>query len=288
MGGCMLCPRRCGADRENGRTGICGADSRIRIARAAPHYWEEPCISGTRGSGAVFFTGCPLGCVYCQNKAISSGGAGRVYSVGELARLFESLQAQGIHNINLVTPTHYTPQIVSALDEAHLRVPVVYNCSGYELPETLELLRGRVNIFLPDFKYADGTLAKRYSHAEDYPEVALAAIEKMLELVGEPKFDPDGMMTSGVIVRHMVLPNQTDNSMRALRMLRSCFGDSVLVSIMSQYTPMPNQPFEELARPVTDDEYELVLDYADHLGITSGFRQEGSAVGESFIPDFEV
>ncbi len=288
MGGCMLCPRRCGADRENGRVGACGADNVIRIARAAPHYWEEPCISGTKGSGTVFFTGCPLGCVYCQNKSISSGGVGRAYSVGELADLFLSLQAQGVHNINLVTPTHFTPQIAEALDKARLSVPVVYNCSGYELPETLEMLRGRVGIFLPDFKYADGALAKRYSRAEDYPEVALAAIEKMLELVGEPTFDTDGMMVSGVIVRHMVLPNHTDNSMKALRMLKKAFGDRLLVSIMSQYTPMPNLPFEELSRPVTSDEYELVLDYADHLGITSGFRQEGGAVGESFIPDFEV
>lgn len=287
MGGCMLCPRRCGADRNSGKMGVCGADNTVRIARAAPHYWEEPCISGTKGSGTVFFTGCPLGCVYCQNRAISSGGVGKPYTVAELAQTFELLQHQGVHNINLVTPTHYTPQIVEAIDMAKLSIPVVYNCSGYELPETLELLRGRVNIFLPDFKYADSLLAKRCSRAEDYPEVALAAIEKMVELVGEPAFDDDGMMTSGVIVRHMVLPNQTDNSMKALRMLRHRFGDSVLVSIMNQYTPMPNLPFEELKRPVTDDEYELVLDYADHLGIESGFRQEGGAVGESFIPDFE-
>ncbi len=287
MSGCMLCPRRCGADRENGQKGVCGADNSIRIARAAPHYWEEPCISGTKGSGAVFFTGCPLGCVYCQNRAISSGGVGKPYTVAELAQTFELLQAQGVHNIDLVTPTHYTPQIVSALDAARLSIPVVYNCSGYELPETLELLRGRVNIFLPDLKYADSLLAKRYSRAEDYPKVALAAIEKMIGLVGEPAFDSDGMMTSGVIVRHMVLPDRVDNSMKALRMLRSRFGDSVLVSVMNQYTPMPDLPFEELMRPVTDDEYELVLDYADYLGIEDGFRQEGGAVGESFIPDFE-
>ncbi len=288
MSGCMLCPRRCGADRANGQKGVCGATGEVRVARAAPHCWEEPCISGERGSGAVFFSGCPMGCVYCQNREISSGGVGRVYTVRELADIFLDLQAHGVHNLNLVTPTHCTLQIVEALDLARLKIPVVYNCGGYELPETLGLLAGRVSIYLPDFKYADRELARRYSRAADYPEVALTAIEKMLEQVGEPKFDNDGMMASGVIVRHLVLPNCTDNSMKALRLLRERFGDSLLISIMSQYTPMPSLPFDELKRPVSEDEYELVLDYADHLGIRLGYRQEGGAVGESFIPSFEL
>ena len=288
MSGCMLCPRRCGADREKGQRGVCGADGTVRVARAAPHYWEEPCLSGTRGSGTVFFTGCPLGCVYCQNRAISSGGVGKPYSVAELAQVFRSLADSGVHNLNLVTPTHYTLQIAQALELAAPTVPVVYNCGGYELPETLELMRGRVQVFLPDFKYAVAETAMRYSRAADYPQVALTAIEKMLEMVGEPRFDADHRMLSGVMVRHLVLPGHTDDSMKALRMLHRRFGDSILLSVMNQYTPMPHLPFPELNRSVTEDEYALVLDYADYLGIERGFRQEGGAVGESFIPDFEV
>lgn len=285
--GCKLCPRLCNADREHGKKGACGADGEIRLARVAPHYWEEPCISGKNGSGTVFFAGCPLGCVFCQNARISHGGVGKTYTVEQLAEAFVSLQSKGVHNINLVTPTHYVPQIVSALDIAKPSIPVVYNTGGYDRAETLDLLGERVKIFLPDYKYFSPKLALKYSHAEDYPEVALKAIEKMLDIAGSPTFDSDGMMKSGVIVRHLVLPGCTDDSMKALRTLRERFGGSIMVSIMNQYTPVKDVPYEQLQRPISDDEYELVLDYADHLGIDCGFRQDGGTVSESFIPDFD-
>ncbi len=288
MSKCMLCPRRCGADRENGEIGVCGADSRIMIARIAPHYWEEPCISGTNGSGTVFFSGCPLGCVYCQNSKIRRGGVGKEYTAEQLAEQIKLLEKSGVHNINLVTPTHYTPQIVSALDAAKPDIPVVYNCGGYELPRTLGMLEGKVQIYLPDFKYSSAMTAKKYSHAADYTQTALSAIDCMLEQVGEPVFGSDGLMKSGVIVRHLVLPSLADESMKALRILHKRYGDKIFISIMNQYTPMPDVNFDELRRPVSDDEYGLVLDYAEYLGISNGFVQEGSTVGESFIPPFET
>ncbi len=287
MSGCNLCPRRCGVNRDAGQKGACGADSRIKIARIAPHFWEEPCISGKNGSGAIFFSGCVLRCVYCQNARISRLNVGREYSINELAEQINELEQGGVHNINLVTPTHYVPQIVSALEIAQPKIPVVYNTGGYENVDTLHLLDGKVQIFLPDYKYSSTALSKQYSNAENYPEIALKAICEMVNIAGEPKFDSDGMMKSGVIVRHLVLPNHTDDSMRVLRALHTAFGDSIMISIMSQYTPMSGVS-NELARPISDDEYELVLDYADHLGITRGFRQESGAVGESFIPDFQV
>lgn len=284
---CEMCPRRCGAERDKGEAGVCGAGRDMMISRVAPHYWEEPCISGTKGSGTVFFCGCSLGCVFCQNRKISRPGArvGRAYSVERLADEMTRLQ-QRVHNINLVTPTHYADQIACALDLARLRVPVVYNSSGYELAETLEMMRGRVSAFLPDYKYHSSELSARYSLAPDYSPVALAAIEKMLDIAGPARFGSDGMMVSGVIIRHLVLPGSADDSMRALRDLKERFGSGVTVSIMNQYTPMPGVP-GQLGRPVSEDEYELVLDYADHLGFVSGYRQEGGAVSESFIPDFE-
>lgn len=287
MSGCNLCPRQCGADRDSGKTGACGADNRIKIARIAPHYWEEPCISGKNGSGAIFFSGCTLGCVYCQNAKISRFCAGREYSVSELADRIKALELSNVHNISLVTPTHFVPQIISALDIARPQIPVVYNTSGYETAETLQLLKGRVQIFLPDYKYSSPALAKKYSKAEDYPEVALKAIGEMVKIAGVPRFDESGMMSGGVIVRHLVLPGCTDDSMKALRELYRNFADSIYISIMNQYTPMSGVP-DELSRPITDDEYELVLDYADFIGIKNGFRQEGGSVGESFIPDFKI
>ena len=283
----MLCPRMCGADRDAGQRGVCGADSEMKIARIAPHFWEEPCISGKNGSGAIFFSGCTLRCVYCQNAKISRFCAGKSYSADELADKMVELEQIGVHNLNLVTPTHYLPQIVTSLDIARPKIPVVYNTSGYENADSLQMLDGKVQIFLPDYKYSSPTLAKRYSNAENYPQIAMRAIKKMVQLAGRPTFDSQGMMTGGVIVRHLVLPGCTDDSMKALRELHSAFGAYIIVSIMNQYTPMAGVP-QELSRTVSDDEYELVLDYADHLGIVNGFRQEGGAVGESFIPDFEI
>ena len=284
--GCELCPRRCGADRAKGEVGFCGADGAVRIARAAPHYWEEPCLSGVKGSGAVFFVGCSLGCVFCQNRAIRSPKAGHPVTVEELAAVFRDLEGQGVHNLNLVTPTHHTEAVAAALKLARPTIPVVWNSGGYELPATLAQLEGLVDVYLPDYKFADAT-ASALAGAPDYPEVALAAIAEMLRQVGEPVFDDEGMLTRGVLVRHLVLPGHADGSMKALRRLREAFGDRVLVSVMSQYTPMPGMA-PPLDRPVSEDEYELVLDYADALGINAGFRQDPTAVGEGFIPEFEV
>ena len=284
---CNLCPHNCGANRSQGQLGRCGVDDKIRVARIAPHYWEEPCISGKNGSGTVFFCGCSLGCSFCQNRQISRGGqAGREYTVEQLAQEMVALQNEGVHNINLVTPTHYVPQIAEALEMARLSVPVVYNTSGYEKVSTLKMLDGHVQIYLPDYKYHSPELAQKYSAAPDYPTVALDAIEYMIQKSGPNRFDEDGMMTSGVIIRHLVLPGCADDSMKALKSLRDRLGKDITISLMNQYTPMKNMA-PPLDRAVTDDEYELVLDYADFLGFRQGFRQEGGAVGESFIPDFE-
>ncbi len=285
---CNLCPRDCNADRNNGQIGYCSADNNIRIARIAPHFWEEPCISGTKGSGTIFFCGCNMGCVFCQNRAISGGGnIGRVYSVAQLAEAMQNLQNGGVHNLNLVTPTHYIPQISSALCQAKPSIPVVYNTSGYEKKTSLELLAEKIQIFLPDYKYHSPELAARFSNAPDYPQVALDAIGFMLEKRSVNRFSDDGIMTEGVIIRHLVLPDCTDDSMKALKDLKQRFGTGITISIMSQYTPMENAP-APLDRTVTKDEYELVLDYADFLGLDCGYRQDGSAVGEGFIPHFEV
>ncbi len=287
MSRCNLCPRSCGVNRDKGEKGFCGADNTMKIARIAPHFWEEPCISGKNGSGAVFFSGCTLRCCYCQNAKISRFSQSKSYSPAELAEQLKKLEQSGVHNINLVTPTHYLPQIVQTLDLAQPKIPVVYNTSGYETAEGLRMLEGKVQIFLPDYKYSSSELARRYSAAEDYPQIALNAIGEMVKAVGKPRFDADNMLLSGVIVRHLVLPNNTDNSMKALRRVYTAFGDDVLISIMKQYTPMENVP-SELGRAVTDDEYELVLDYADYLGIKNGFSQDSSSIGKAFIPDFEV
>ncbi len=285
---CELCPRKCGADRQNGKAGVCRTDSRIMIARAAPHYWEEPCISGKNGSGTVFFSGCNLGCIFCQNREISRFSVGNEVSVEELAKIFENLQEKGVHNINLVTPTHYIPQISAALDIADLHIPVVYNSGGYDLPDALDLLDSKVRIFLPDFKYMDCSIAARFSNAPDYPETTKAAVKKMFSLAGKPRFDKDGMMKSGVIVRHLVLPGHTDDSKAVIKYLYDAYGDSIYISIMNQYTPVCDTPFAELGRAVTDEEYGEVVAFAEKIGVRNAFIQEGGTVSESFIPEFDV
>ena len=284
---CNLCPRNCNTDRQNG-VGYCKTDNQIRISRIAPHYWEEPCISGTKGSGTVFFCGCNMGCVFCQNRIISCGGQiGKVYSAPQLAEAMESLQSQGVHNINLVTPTHYIPQISEALQVANLSIPVVYNTSGYEKADSLSLIADKIQIYLPDYKYHSAQLAARLSNAPDYPQRALDAIEFMLKKRSENRFNDEGIMTEGVIIRHLVLPGETDDSMKALKDLKERFGSGITVSIMNQYTPLGNLA-PPLDRGVSEDEYELVLDYADFLGLKKGYRQEGGAVSESFIPHFDL
>lgn len=292
MSRCELCPRRCGADRQADKRGACGVGQSVLVARAAPHYWEEPCISGKNGSGTVFFAGCSLGCVFCQNRRISRSAVGAEQTVGELANTFLRLQDSGVHNINLVTPTHYVPQIAAALDIAKLHIPVVYNSGGYDLPETLDMLDGKVRVFLPDFKYMDSALAARFSRAADYPDAAKTAVAKMFELAGRLRFDTDGMMKSGVIVRHLVLPGHADDSINVIDYLHRTYGDSIYISIMNQYTPPDgvsfDEPLNELNRAVTDAEYARVVDYAESIGVCNAFIQEGGTVSESFIPPFDV
>ena len=288
---CTLCPRSCHADRLHGQKGVCGMDASVRLARAALHPWEEPCISGETGSGAVFFSGCPLGCCFCQNREIAIGQSGLTVTVDRLSEIFLELQEQGAANINLVTGTHYVPQIILALETAKksgLTIPVVYNCGGYECAETLRLLEGYVDIYLPDFKYMDNGLAAGFSRARNYPEKAREAIREMVRQTGKPVFDEKGMIKKGTVVRHLVLPGHTKDSIAILKYLSETYGDSIYISVMSQYTPVFHQEkFEELNRRLTKREYEKVLDAAFSFGIENGFYQEGDAAEESFIPPFD-
>lgn len=296
-GGCSLCPRRCGARRERGERGACGATDEVLVARAALHFWEEPPLSGDRGSGAVFFSHCPLKCSFCQNSRISAGGWGRATGVEDLAASMVGLQSQGAHNINLVTATHYAPMVRDAVRTARangLGIPVVYNTSGYELTQAIDLLSDVVDVWLPDFKYADARLAAVLSKAPDYPSVALEAIERMIchvEAAGGRLCDEEGIMRRGVIVRHLVLPGQLENSFGALELLWERFGNRVDVSVMSQYTPPADMGWPDglasMGRPVREDEYEAVLDRADELGFETMWWQQGDAVGESFVPEFD-
>ena len=277
---CNLCPRGCKVNRNLGERGVCGETNEIRVARASLHLWEEPPISGERGSGTVFFSGCPLHCVFCQNHNISDGTNGKVVTIDELATIFLHLQDMGAENINLVTPTHFVPGIRAALIKAKgegLTLQVVYNTSSYESVETLKLLSGLVDIYLPDLKYKSSELSKKYSHAADYFEVATAAISEMVKQVG-PK---------NVIIRHLVLPNCTDDSKAVIKYINETYGNDIFISIMSQYTPLPFVKEPELQRRITVEEYDEVVDFAADLGITNAFVQEGEAAEESFIPDFE-
>lgn len=287
---CHLCPRNCGVDRLTGQKGFCGVDAGIMVARAALHMWEEPCISGKEGSGAVFFSGCSLGCAFCQNRTISKGQSGKVITVEHLAELFLNLQAQKANNINLVTAGHFLPQVREALilaKEQGLTIPVVYNSSGYEKAEMLRYLEGLVDIYLPDLKYLEADLAGKYSHAKDYPEVAMKALEEMVRQVGMPEFDERGMMKKGVIVRHLLLPGHVRNSKKVLEYLYGTYGDQIYISLMNQYTPMPAMKDDpQLSRKVTDREYDRLLDHAISLGVTNCFIQEGETAKESFIPEF--
>lgn len=291
--GCMRCPRGCGADRKNGAVGWCGVPEGIKVVRAALHMWEEPCISGEEGSGTVFFSGCSLGCVYCQNREISGGKAGKIISEERLSEIFLELQQKGANNINLVTPGHYVPQIAGALVRAKqngLTLPVVCNTGGYELVETLKLLEGLVDIYLPDFKYMDPVLSGRYSKALDYAEYAKPALAEMVRQTGEPSFDDRGMMKKGVIVRHLVLPGCLEDSKQVLSYLYETYGDQIYISIMNQYTPISGveMRYPELGRRLTEAEYDEIVDYAIELGVENGFIQEGETAEESFIPPFDL
>ena len=280
---CKLCPRQCGVDRTAGEKGFCGCPDGVLVAKAMLHKWEEPALAGAGGSGAIFFGGCTLGCVYCQNRAISSGAVGEMMGSGALRQLMESLIVQGADNIDLVTPTQFLPGILPALSPK-LPVPVVYNCGGYERVETIRALAGKIDIYLPDMKYADSALAQQLSGALDYFPVAAAAIREMVAQTGPVQWQGDRVVR-GVIIRHLILPGQVENSLRVLDWIGENFAPGqVLVSLMRQYTPMPGLP-APLDRPVTEEEYQAVLSWM-YLNDLEGFTQEAAAASTAFIPGF--
>lgn len=291
MEDCTLCPRMCHANREAGQKGYCKSGSRLTAARAALHFWEEPCISGENGSGAIFFSGCNLGCVYCQNRAISRGRAGKEISIDRLSEIFFELKEKGAQNINLVTPSHFVPPIRKALilaREQGLKLPIIYNCGGYERVETLRTLEGLVDIYLPDFKYLSAGTARKYSFALDYPSVVKPAIGEMFRQTGLPVFDAEGRMTKGIIVRHLALPGQLDDSKKILSYLFDAYGNRIYYSIMNQFTPLAGlEQYPELNRTISSKEYEELIDFAVELGIENGFIQEGGTAEESFVPAFD-
>lgn len=288
---CNLCPRNCNTDRDTS-VGYCKMTNTVKISRAALHHWEEPCISAENGSGTVFFSGCNMGCVYCQNQDISHGGFGKEISVERLAQIFLELQSKNAHNINLVTPTHYTPQIIKAVEMARkngLSLPVVYNTSGYEKAENIESLKDTVDVYLPDFKYFSADTAKKYSFCADYPKRAKEAISAMVKQTGPCVFDDDGVIQKGTVVRVLVLPGLAEEAKSIIEYLYSTYGDDIFISIMSQYTPCTNlEKYPEINRKLTQQEYDDVVDFAVELGLENGFVQEGEAASESFIPHFNL
>lgn len=288
---CLLCPRKCGINRRTGQTGVCGVSSEIKVARAALHYWEEPCISGKRGSGAVFFSGCSLHCVFCQNREISDGKAGKVISKERLSDIFIELADKGANNINLVTPGQYIPDIVWAVNDAKsrgMKLPIIYNTSGYENVTELKLLEGIVDVYLPDFKYMDSTLSAMYSRAKDYPSVAKQALSEMVRQQPEVVIDDaTGLIQKGVIVRQLLLPGHVNDAKAVLKYLYDTYSDHVYISMMSQFTPIALKDYPEINRTVTKREYERLVNYALEIGITNAFIQEGDVAKDSFIPAFD-
>lgn len=315
----MLCPRACGVNRTAGARGVCGQSANVRLARAALHFWEEPCISGTNGSGAVFFCGCSLQCVFCQNREIATGQTGIEIPKERLAEIFLELQEQHANNINLVTPGHYAPHIIAAVESARrqgLRIPIVYNTGSYETVDTIRSMEGIVDVYLPDFKYMDAALAEKYSHAKDYPNAAKAAIAEMVRQQPQARFVPElqqregglsveiqsgtdrdteqkvrtqiQVMTAGVIVRHLLLPGMLYDSKHILKYLYEQYGNQIYYSLMSQYTPLAHvKDYPELTKRVSEEAYAHLVHYAEQLGITNGFTQEREVAEESFIPHFD-
>ncbi len=288
---CLLCPRKCGINRSTGQTGVCGVSSEIKVARAALHYWEEPCISGKKGSGAVFFSGCSLHCVFCQNREISDGKEGKVISKERLSDIFIELADKGANNINLVTPGQYIPDIVWAVNDAKsrgMKLPIIYNTSGYENVTELKLLEGIVDVYLPDFKYMDSTLSAMYSRAKDYPSVAKQALSEMVRQQPDVVIDDaTGLIQKGVIVRQLLLPGHVNDAKAVLKYLYDTYHDHVYISMMSQFTPIALKDYPEINRTVTRREYERLVDYALKIGITNAFIQEGDVAKDSFIPAFD-
>lgn len=286
---CNICPRKCNTERKEGK-GFCNSSDKMKIARADLHFWEEPCISGKEGSGTVFFCGCNLKCVFCQNIKISRGDMGKYVSEDELCDIFFMLKEKGANNINLVTPTHFTDNIIISIDKAKkkgLSIPILYNTSGYEDIESLKKLENKIDIYLPDFKYWDNLYAKKYSNCNNYREIAIKAIDEMVRQVGKPQFDERGIIKKGVIIRHLALPYLEEDSKKILKYIYDTYKDDVYISIMSQYTPPKNIEFEELKYPIRDYQYREIVEYAEKIGIKNAYIQDGESVGESFIPEFE-
>lgn len=290
MDACTICPRDCGADRNSGQTGYCRVTSELLVSRAALHMWEEPSISGENGSGTVFFSGCNMGCVFCQNHEIAKGQTGKIITVDRLSEIFMELQEKGANNINLVTPSHYVPQIIEAVKRAKekgMDLPVVYNSSGYEKVETIKSLEGIVDVYLPDFKYLDQEAAIKYSSCPDYEFYAKASLKEMVRQTGHPVFDSDGLITRGTIVRHLSLPGLLSDSKDILTYLSETYGRDIYISIMNQYTPVLTlDKFKELNRKVTMEEYDELIMFARLMGIKNAYVQEDETQDESFIPSF--
>lgn len=286
---CRICPRNCGVDRIGGDTGVCGAGSMAVISRAQPHFWEEPCISGSKGSGTVFFSGCSLKCVYCQNYEISSRLTGKQVSSWELRDVFKRLEDMGVHNINLVNPTHFAAVISDAL-ETPLSIPVVYNSGGYENIDTIRALSGKIAIYMPDFKYSDNELAMRYSGASDYFERAAEAILEMYRQTGDYQIDNEGIMKKGVLIRHLVLPGALANSKGVIKWVNEAFGGGrILFSLMSQYTPHGTAyKYPELKRRLSREEYDEIEQYLFTTQLEDGYLQDPDSAGEEYIPDFDL
>lgn len=290
LNNCMLCPRKCGVNRYK-KKGACGATNKLKIAYYSLHKWEEPVISGSNGSGTIFFSNCNMKCIYCQNKKISIDGYGKYISNKKLEEIMLKLQDMGAHNINLVTPTHYVPQIVSVLQKIKgnsLKIPVVYNTSSYENVGTIMFLNNLVDIYLADLKYYDDSLAYNYSGCKNYFETATMAIDEMYRQVGDYSFDKDGLMTKGLIVRVLILPGHVEDAKKIIKYLYMTYKDSIFISIMNQFTPVNTCIYNNLNRKLTDEEYDEVIKYALSLGVTNAFIQEGETADDSFIPDFNT
>ena len=283
---CNICPRKCNADRETSH-GICGVGETLKIARAGAHFWEEPCISGYGGSGTVFFSGCNMKCVFCQNHEISSGCFGKEISTERLREIYDELIYEGVHNINLVTPTHYADRILETLDTP-LSVPVVYNSGGYDSVETLKKFDGKIQIYLPDMKYMNAECAKKYSKAADYPEVAKNAIKEMFRQTGEARFDDEGIMQQGVIIRHLMLPGELDNTLDVIDWVADEFNNKVVFSLMSQFTPTEHCCYPNLQNPVSTDEYTKAVDYMYLVGLENGYVQDFTSADKNFTPPFDL
>ena len=289
---CNLCPRNCGVNRLNGKLGFCGASENIKLARVSLHHYEEPCISGQNGSGTVFFSNCSLRCVFCQNHQISQEGLGTEVTIEKLAKIFLELQNNNAHNINLVTPTHYVPQIISAINlsrELGLTLPIIYNSSGYENLETIKMLRGYIDVYVPDLKYFQSKYAVKYSNAKDYFYYAKIAIEEMFSQVPITKFNDAGLITKGVIIRHLMLPGLLFDSKKIIDYIENTYSNKVFISIMNQYTPMFNASnYPEIDKALNSNHYDALIDYALSKGITNGFIQGSGTSSKEFIPDFDL